>query len=106
MRQSHHQESLGARPGVRQHVIVIGGRFAAWELLVPDLDIMVRLDGRLEVSRGIVEAQHVTSERHSNSAVVLTNLNSCQLNSTLMTPTNGSRITSADAHESGTNLLF
>ena len=52
--------------------------------------------GRLEVSGGIVEAKHVTLERHSSSAVDLdlTNTNSCQLNSTHMTPTNCSRITS------------
>ena len=50
--------------------------------------------GRLEVSRGIVEAKHVTLERHLSSAVDLTNTNSCQLNSTNMTPTNCSRITS------------
>ena len=50
--------------------------------------------GRLEVSRGIVEAKHVTSDRHSSSAVDLTNTNSCQLKSTHMTPTNCSRITS------------
>ena len=50
--------------------------------------------GRLEVSRGIVEAKHVTSDRHKGSAVCLTNTNSCQLNSTHMTPTNCSRITS------------
>ena len=48
----------------------------------------------LEVSRGIVEAKHVTSDRHSSSAVDLTNTNSCQLKSTHMTPTNCSRITS------------
>ena len=50
--------------------------------------------GRLEVSRGIVEAKHVTSDRHEGSAVHLTSTNSCQLNSTHMTPTNCSRITS------------
>ena len=49
---------------------------------------------RLEVSRGIVEAKHVTSDRHSSSALNLTNTNSCQLKSTHMTPTNCSRITS------------
>ena len=36
----------------------------------------------------------MTSERHSSSAVDLTNTNSCQLNSTHVTPTNCSRITS------------
>ena len=41
--------------------------------------------GRLEVSRGIVEAKHVTSDRHKGSAVHLTNTNSCQLNSTHVT---------------------
>ena len=50
--------------------------------------------GRLEVSGGIVEAKHVTSDRHEGSAVCLTSTNSCQLNSTHMTPTNCSRITS------------
>ena len=50
--------------------------------------------GRLEVSRGIVEAKHVTSGRHPSSVVDLTNTNSCQLKSTHMTPTNCSRITS------------
>ena len=50
--------------------------------------------GRLEVSRGIAEAKHVTSDRRKSSAVYLTNTNSCQLNSTHMTPTNCSRITS------------
>ena len=50
--------------------------------------------GRLEVSRGIVEAKRVTSDRHKGSAVYLTSTNSCQLNSTHMTPTNCSRITS------------
>ena len=44
--------------------------------------------GGLEVRRGIVEAKHVTLERHSSSAADLTNTNSCQLNWTLMTPTN------------------
>ena len=51
--------------------------------------------GRLEVSRGIVEAKHVTTGRHPSPAVDLTNTNSCQLKSTHMTPTNCSRITSA-----------
>ena len=37
--------------------------------------------GRLEVSRGIVEAKHVTSGRHPSSVVNLTNTNSCQLRS-------------------------
>ena len=50
--------------------------------------------GRLEVSRGIVEAKHVTSGRHPSSVVDLTNTNSCQLKSTHVTPTNCSRITS------------
>ena len=50
--------------------------------------------GRLEVSGGIAEAKHVTSDRRESSAVCLTNTNSCQLNSTHMTPTNCSRITS------------
>ena len=50
--------------------------------------------GRLEVSRGIVEAKHVTSDRHSSSAADLTNTNSCQLSSAHITPTNCSRVTS------------
>ena len=50
--------------------------------------------GRLEVSRGIVEAKHVTSGRHPSSAADLTNTNSCQLKSTHVTPTNCSRVTS------------
>ena len=50
--------------------------------------------GRLEVSRGIVEAKHVTSDRHSSSAADLTNTNSGQLKSTHVTPTNCSRVTS------------
>ena len=49
--------------------------------------------GRLEVSRGSVEANGVTLERHRSSSVDLTNTNSCQLNSTPLTPTNCSRIT-------------
>ena len=50
--------------------------------------------GRLEVSRGIVEAKHVTSGRHPSSAADLTNTNSCQLKSTHVTSTNCSRVTS------------
>ena len=50
--------------------------------------------GRLEVSRGIVEAKHVTSGRHPSSVVDLTNTNSCQLKSAHVTPTNCSHITS------------
>ena len=42
----------------------------------------------------------MTSERHSSSAVDLTNTNSCQLNSTHVTPTNCSRITSTGLHPS------
>ena len=56
-------------------------------------DVML-LHGRLEVSGGIVEEKHVTLERHLSSAVDLTKTNSCQLNSTHMTPTNCSRVTS------------
>ena len=44
--------------------------------------------GGLEVSGGIVEENHVTLERHWSSSVDLTHANSCQLNSTPMTPPN------------------
>ena len=50
--------------------------------------------GRLEVSRGIVEAKRVTSEQHKSSSMDLTDWNSCQLNSAPLIPTNCSRITS------------
>ena len=40
----NHRRGASNRLRLRQHVIVIRGRFAAWELLALDLDIMVRLD--------------------------------------------------------------
>ena len=49
---------------------------------------------RLEVSRGIVEENRVTLERHWSSSVDLTHANSCQLNSSPMTPTNCAHVTS------------
>ena len=43
--------------------------------------------GRLEVSRGIVEAKHVTSDRRKSSAVYLTNTNSYSVEANSRSPT-------------------